>query len=368
VSARTHALVTGGAGFIGTNLADRLLSDGRRVVVLDDLSRAGVEENLHWLESRHGSRLRVCIGDVRDRTTLRAVLRGADAVFHLAAQVAVTTSLDDPVADFDVNLRATVQLLEEVRALPRPVPFLFTSTNKVYGELPDVHLARDEDRWEPSDERLRRGGIAEDRPLAFCTPYGCSKGGADQYVLDHAKSFGFPAVVFRMSCIYGPHQHGNEDQGWIAHFLLRAAAGEPVTIFGDGAQVRDVLHVSDLVEAMVRVSASMEDGAASASAASEGSVFNVGGGARNTLSLRELLRLIEELDGRRPEVRHEPPRTGDQRWYVSDVTRLRHAVGWEPRVGVAHGVAALHAWLRRRTSAPVLAAPAARRPTHAPAL
>jgi CDP-paratose 2-epimerase len=196
------------------------------------------------------------------------------------------------------------------------------------------------------DERLRRAGIGEDRPLAFCTPYGCSKGGSDQYVLDHAKSFGFPAAVFRMSCIYGPHQHGNEDQGWIAHFLIRAAARKPVTIFGDGAQVRDVLHVSDLVEAMVQVSARMDE--------LGGTPFNVGGGGRNTLSLRELLRLIEELDGRRPEVRHERPRTGDQRWYVSDITRLREALGWEPRVGVADGVAGLYSWLRTRpTEAPL---------------
>src|SRR5215210_1711557 len=215
IASTRHVLVTGGAGFVGTNLADRLLEQGRRVAVLDSLARPGVEENLRWLEAKHGARVSAEIADVRDQAALRAAVKHADAVFHLAAQVAVTTSLQDPLVDFDVNVRATVLLLEELRRLGRPVPLLFTSTNKVYGSLPDVALVRSGERWEPKDRRVRADGIDERRPLDFSTPYGCSKGAADQYVLDYAKIFELPAIVFRMSCIYGPHQHGTEDQGWI---------------------------------------------------------------------------------------------------------------------------------------------------------
>ena len=338
-----HVLITGGAGFVGTNLADRLLADGRRVVVLDSLARPGVERNLHWLEETHGDRLTACIADVRDGDAVRAAVRDAEAVFHLAAQVAVTTSLDEPLDDFSVNLRATLVLLEELRRLRRPVPLLYTSTNKVYGALPDVPVERVGERWAPVDPRLRAGGIDEARPLEFCTPYGCSKGGADQYVLDYAKTFGLPAVVFRMSCIYGPHQHGTEDQGWVAHFLLRALAGDTVTVYGDGAQVRDILHASDLVDAMLRVQADAGRLA--------GTAFNVGGGPANTISLLELLELIDDIAGERPGVVFGDERAGDQRWYVSDTTRLREATGWSPLVGVEEGVASLHGWLSRRPAA-----------------
>jgi CDP-paratose 2-epimerase len=346
-----HVLITGGAGFVGTNLADRLLAEGRRVVVLDSLARPGVERNLHWLKAEHGERLTAQIADVRDPRALRSALRGAEAVFHFAAQVAVTTSLETPLDDFDVNLGATVTLLEELRRLRRPVPLLFTSTNKVYGTLPGVEVVRLADRWEPAERRLRERGIDERRPLYFCTPYGCSKGGADQYVLDYAKTYGLPTLVFRMSCIYGPHQHGTEDQGWVAHFLIRALAGEPVTVYGDGAQVRDVLHASDLVEAMLRAHADVERLA--------GTAFNVGGGPSNTLSLLELLKLIEELEGEPLEVTFADERAGDQRWYVSDTTRLREATGWRPLVAVEDGIASLHRWLAPRAT-PALAAARAR--------
>jgi CDP-paratose 2-epimerase len=351
-SPRRHVLITGGAGFVGTNLADRLLEQGRRVVVLDNLTRPGVEENLQWLEATHGPRVSAELADVRDTAALRAAVKSADAVFHLAAQVAVTTSLEAPVADFEVNLQATVALLEELRRLGRPVPLLFTSTNKVYGTLPDVRVVRAGDRWEPQDPSLRRNGIDELRPLDFCTPYGCSKGAADQYVLDYAKTFGLPAVVFRMSCIYGPHQHGTEDQGWVAHFLIRALADEPVTVYGDGAQVRDVLCVADLVDAMLRVSERSERLA--------GAAFNVGGGPANTISLLELLDLVEALGCERPQVSFEQERAGDQRWYVTNTARLREAVGWQPAIDVETGIGALYRWLlsrspARRTAAHALA-------------
>jgi len=332
-----YTLITGGAGFIGTNLADRLLEDGRKVVIYDSLARPGVERNLLWLKAKHGDRVHARVADVRDAVALREAVECADAVFHFGAQVAVTTSLDRPLQDFAVNLEATVKLLDELRRVDRPIPLLFTSTNKVYGTLDDVELANRADRWEPVDPLLRAVGIGERRPLDFCTPYGCSKGGADAYVLDFAKSYGLPAAVFRMSCIYGPHQHGNEDQGWVAHFLLRALAGEPLTIYGDGAQVRDILYATDLVDAMLRVHADAERLA--------GSAFNVGGGPASTISLLELLDLIEELHGARPEVEFGAERTGDQRWYVSDTSKLRKATGWRPRVGVEEGVTRLYDWL-----------------------
>ncbi|MCW2978204.1 MAG: CDP-tyvelose-2-epimerase (CDP-paratose 2-epimerase)-like protein [Actinomycetia bacterium] len=345
-----HILITGGAGFVGTNLADRLLGDGRRVVVFDNLSRPGVEENLHWLQARHGGRVMAMVADVRDADALRVALAGVEAVFHLAGQVAVTTSVELPLEDFDVNLRATLMLLEELRRLPRPVPLLFTSTNKVYGSLPDVPLHRCADRWEPVDHELRDRGIGERRRLDFCTPYGCSKGGADQYVLDYANTFGLPAVVFRMSCIYGEHQHGTEDQGWLAHFLIRTRTGAPVTVYGDGAQVRDVLFVTDLVDAMLRVSIDADRLA--------GRAFNLGGGPANTLSLLELLQLIEEIRGEPSAVTFAEERAGDQRWYVADTSQLRAETGWRPLVDAEDGVEALERWVAGRETSALSAAKA----------
>jgi CDP-paratose 2-epimerase len=334
-----RVLITGGAGFVGTNLADRLLDDGHRVTVLDDLSRAGVAENLAWLEARHGSRVRAVIADVADRRALRGALEGAERVFHLAAQVAVTTSLDDPEHDAHANFSGTLALLEEIRRRPgTPPTLLFTSTNKVYGGLEDVPLREGATRYEPSDPRLRGTGIDESRPLAFCTPYGCSKGAADQYVLDYAHSYGLPTVVFRMSCIYGPHQFGNEDQGWVAHFLIRALEREPITIYGDGKQVRDVLYVEDLVEAMQRVTERPK---------LAGRAFNVGGGPENCISLLELLDMIEGLTGEAPELDLSDWRPGDQRYYVSDTRALRDATGWRPAVGAREGVRRLYDWLAR---------------------
>jgi len=344
------ALVTGGAGFVGTNLADRLLRDGHRVRVLDDLSRPGVVRNLDWLESQHGSRLRVDVSDLHDEVALRRAARGADTVFHFAAQVAVTTSLEDPVHDARVNLEGTLALLEEARRSRLPV--IFTSTNKVYGNLEDVALARHNGRWVPADSELRCFGVAEERPLRFCTPYGCSKGAADQYVLDYASSYGLPTVVFRMSCVYGPHQFGNEDQGWVAHFAIRGLDDEPITIYGDGRQVRDVLFVDDLIEAFLLARARLRSLA--------GLAFNIGGGPPNAVSLLEVLELVEDLTGRRPAVEQREWRQGDQRWYVSDTRRFRAVTGWRPRVSPSEGVAALCAWLsEERALAPVTAAEAA---------
>jgi CDP-paratose 2-epimerase len=329
-------LVTGGAGFIGTNLASRLLDEGREVVVLDDLSRPGVLQNLHWLEENYPKGLRVVRSDVRDPDAVAEVLRGVEQVFHFAAQVAVTTSVTDPLHDFAVNLAGTVNLLEQVRRLDDPPSLLFTSTNKVYGSLDDVRLVEGE-RYDPAHGAYRQYGIGEDRPLSFCSPYGCSKGGADQYVLDFAKSYGLPTVVFRMSCIYGPHQQGNEDQGWVAHFVKRALAGEPITLYGDGRQVRDLLFIEDLLDAMQLAMGDIDR--------LRGQAFNMGGGPDNSVSLLQLLSELGALCGRRPEVDFDGWRIGDQRWYVSDTRRFGAATGWAPRVDVADGIKRLYAWL-----------------------
>ena len=334
-------LITGGAGFIGTNLADRLASSGTPVTVLDSLARAGVEENVRWLKEKHGDLVRVDVGDIRDVFAVRRALANVDRVFHLAAQVAVTTSLDDPRGDLDINLQGTINLLEEARRLATPPAIVFTSTNKVYGRLEDIELRRGDERYEPVDAALAERGIPATRPLDFCSPYGCSKGAADQYVLDYARSFGLPTCVFRMSCIYGPHQRGTEDQGWVAHFVLNALRGDSITLYGDGRQVRDVLYVDDLVDALVAASSNKQ--------ALEGRAFNIGGGPSNNASLLEVLDLIEEHHGERPELLWGEWRAADQRWYVSDTSEFGALSGWHPRVGVDEGVESLYRWLAERS-------------------
>jgi CDP-paratose 2-epimerase len=329
-------VITGGAGFIGTNLAERLLGTGHQVLVYDNLSRAGVEQNLQGLCKRHAS-LQVHVADIRDKYRVARAIRSARQVFHFAAQVAVTTSLVQPIVDFDVNAAGTINLLEAVRGRPDPPMIVYTSTNKVYGNLLDVDLRATKTRYEPADATTRRYGIGERRPLDFHSPYGCSKGTADQYVLDYARSYGLPAVVFRMSCIYGPHQCGNEDQGWVAHFVARALTRQPLVIYGDGKQVRDLLFVEDLIDAFMHARDHIDE--------VSGHAFNIGGGPSRATSLLELLELLEPICGGRINLRHEAWRTGDQRYYVSDTRRFQAATGWRPETSVADGVQRLATWL-----------------------
>ena len=330
-------LVTGGAGFVGTNVAARLAGTGRRVRVFDNLARTGVEDNLRWLTETYPDCIDVVTADVRDAAAVAAAVADASAVFHFAAQVAVTTSLVDPREDFGSNLEGTLNVLEAARARSTPPPILFTSTNKVYGNLGDLAMEEGETRYAPADPETRAHGISERRPLDFHSPYGCSKGAADQYVLDYSRSYRLPATVFRMSCIYGPHQFGTEDQGWVAHFLIRALQGEPITLFGDGKQVRDILFVEDLVDAMLAAVRDIRQ--------TSGRAFNIGGGAANAVSLVELLDQIGELRGEPVDVSFDDWRQGDQRYYVADSRALQEAVGWAPRVGVEEGVRRLHDWL-----------------------
>jgi CDP-paratose 2-epimerase len=337
--ARRSVLITGGSGFVGTNLADRILSSGQPVLLYDNLSRPGVERNCEWLKERHGDLVEITVADVRDARTLESAVEKATAVFHFAAQVAVTTSLSAPVNDFEVNARGTLHVLEAIRAQPAPPPLIFTSTNKVYGDLDHVKLRLANNRYEPVDRTIRSRGVTEDAPLDFHSPYGCSKGAADQYVLDYARTFGIPAAVFRMSCIYGPHQFGTEDQGWVAHFAIQALSGGRITVYGDGKQVRDILFVEDLVEAFLLAQQNID--------ALSGQAFNIGGGAGNAISLLELIDRIERVPGvEHPRLQFDEPRRGDQRYYVSDTAKFTKATGWKPRTTVEEGVGRLCEWLQ----------------------
>lgn len=333
----SYTLITGGCGFVGTNLANRLLNDGHRVCVFDNLSRPGVHRNLQWLKETYGDKVIVQVADTRDARAVREAVSHATQVFHLAAQVAVTTSLESPVDDFEVNALGTLNVLEAIRTSDDQPPLFFTSTNKVYGGLEDVRLKEERERYAPVAATVARRGIGESRSLDFHSPYGCSKGTADQYVRDYARSYGLRTVVFRMSCIYGPHQFGNEDQGWVAHFLIRALNREPITIYGDGKQVRDVLFVEDLVDAFLLAAENLD--------ACSGHAFNIGGGAANTLSLRELLDAIRGFEGREPRVDWGNWRTGDQKYYVSDSTSFQKLTGWRPAVRPMDGIRMLREWL-----------------------
>jgi CDP-paratose 2-epimerase len=330
-------VVVGGAGFIGSNLADSFLVEGRDVVILDNLSRPGVVENLRWLQDRYGDLVHPVIEDIRDVKAITPVFRNASAVFHFAAQTAVTTSLARPVDDFEVNALGTVNVLEAIRSVAPQARIIFSSTNKVYGNLSDLQVMQLAERYEPADRAVASHGIGEDQRLDFCTPYGCSKGVADQYVLDYAKSYGLRTAVLRMSCIYGPRQFGTEDQGWVAHFLIRAQRGEPISVYGDGRQVRDILHVQDAVSAYRLLLGQID--------AAQGRAYNLGGGPANAVSILTVLREIEQIMGRKLSVDHSEWRSGDQVYFVADTRRLQRTLGWRSTIAWREGLRDLHDWL-----------------------
>lgn len=302
--------------------------------VLDNCSRAGTEKNRAHLESLGATGLELVDGDVRDAAVVAEACADADAIFHLAAQVAVTDSVRDPRNDFEVNALGTLNVLEGARLSGRSPVFVYTSTNKVYGGLEDLEARQLETRYELP---ALPDGVPETRPVDFHSPYGCSKGAADLYAIDYARIYGIPAVSLRQSCIYGPWQYGNEDQGWIAHFLIRALRGDPITLYGDGRQVRDVLFVDDLVELYDVVLAAPDKIA--------GRAFNVGGGPGLTVSLLEFLEHIRTAEGLDVEVSFDDWRPGDQRVYVSDVRRVGNELGWRPSTSLADGTRKLRSWL-----------------------
>ena len=329
-------LITGGAGFVGSNAVAHFLAQGRRVVALDNLGRRGTDKNLAWLRGLGGD-LVVSRTDIRDAVAVAAAFRDhpdIEAVLHLAAQTAVTTSVEAPREDFESNALGTFNVLEAARHLPRLKALLYASTNKVYGGLADVAVVERDSRYAYRD---CPDGIAEDRPLDFHSPYGCSKGAGDQYVVDYARIYGLPTVVFRQCTIYGPRQLGVEDQGWVAWFCIAAVLGKPLTIYGDGKQVRDILHVSDLLALYERAIERIDR--------IKGQVYNVGGGPANTLSLLELVARIEERLQRRLELRFADWRPGDQRVFVANIAKAARDLDWQPQVGVEEGVEALLAWV-----------------------
>jgi CDP-paratose 2-epimerase len=332
-----HYLITGGAGFIGSNYVFRLIQRGERVTIYDNLSRPGVQRNLEWLRETFGANaFELIVGDVRNAALLTAAARRADVIVHLAGQVAVTTSVLHPREDFEANALGTLNALEAARLSERNPIFLYASTNKVYGEMEDVPVVEKETRW---DYLNLPYGCPETQPLDFHSPYGCSKGSGDQYVRDYARIYGLRSVVFRQSCIYGPRQFGIEDQGWVAWFVIAAVSRKPITIYGDGKQVRDVLFIEDLLNAYDQAIRHIDR--------AQGQVYNIGGGPANTLSIwREFGPLLEKLLGYPIPVQYGAWRPGDQRVFYADIRKAARELEWQPGVGVEEGIRRLVGWVQ----------------------
>jgi len=332
------ALVTGGAGFIGSNLTVALLSRGWKVTVFDNLSRKGSEKNLAWLLEKHRSpNLKIKVKDVRDFKSVKKAVAGVDVIFHLAGQVAVTTSFVNPREDFEVNALGSFNVLEAARLAGHKPIVIYSSTNKVYGDMSEVKVNGEKYRYTYIHAKCKKG-IAETWPLNFHSPYGCSNGVADQYTRDYWRMYGIPTVVFRQSCIYGPRQMGMEDQGWVSHFAIAAHFGRPITIYGDGKQVRDLLYVDDLISAYLSAVEKIEK--------ARGEVYNIGGGPENTFSLLEYLSFLEKLIGRKIKVRYSGARPGDQKVFMSNNTKLKKHLGWTLKVRCEEGLKRLYQWIK----------------------
>jgi len=330
-------LVTGGAGFIGSNYVRRLLQRNEHVTIFDNLSRAGAPRNIDWLKSQFGDdAFRLTIGDVRRADEIAEAAKEADVIVHLAGQVAVTTSVINPRDDFESNALGTFNTLEAARASGRDPIFLYASTNKVYGGMDDVQLKEESSRWLYAD---LKEGCSESQPLDFHSPYGCSKGAGDQYVRDYARIYGLRSVVFRQSCIYGPRQFGIEDQGWLAWMIIAAVTGRKITIYGDGKQVRDVLHVDDLLNAY--------DAAIENIDTAKGQVYNMGGGTHNVMAIwSEFGPILERLLGKKIEVARDDWRPGDQKVFYADYRKAKRELGWEPKIDLEEGIELLFNWVK----------------------
>jgi CDP-paratose 2-epimerase len=333
---KKNYLVTGGAGFIGSNYVHRLLKRGEQVTIYDNFSRAGAPRNLYWLKQEFGqSAFEVITGDIRDAARITEAARVTDVIVHLAGQVAVTTSVINPRDDFESNALGTFNVLEAARASGRNPILIYASTNKVYGGMDDVELFEEPTRWRYKDLVL---GCPESQPLDFHSPYGCSKGTGDQYVRDYHRIYDLQTVVFRQSCIYGTRQFGIEDQGWVAWFIIAAVMGKPITIYGDGKQVRDILFVDDLLNAY--------DLAVEKIDVARGQVYNLGGGPGNVMSIwAEFQPKLEKLLGRSIEVARGDWRPGDQRVFYADIHKAKDELGWAPAINVEAGVKKIFKWV-----------------------
>ena len=333
---KKHYLVTGGAGFIGSNYVHRLLKRGEKVTIYDNLSRGGAPRNLEWLKGEFGEKaFDLIVADVRDAVRITEAASMSDVIVHLAGQVAVTTSVTNPRDDFESNALGTFNVMEAARLSGRNPIVIYASTNKVYGGMEDVELFEEPTRWRYKD---LVGGCPETQPLDFHSPYGCSKGTGDQYVRDYARIYNLPTVVFRQSCIYGPRQFGIEDQGWVAWFIIAAVLGRTMTIYGDGKQVRDILHVHDLNNAY--------DLAVEKIDMARGQVYNLGGGPANVMSIwAEFGPKLEAMLGKKLNPPRGDWRPGDQRVFYADVSKAKRELGWEPKISVDEGVRMLFDWV-----------------------
>ncbi|MCE5300074.1 MAG: GDP-mannose 4,6-dehydratase [Spirochaetia bacterium] len=334
-------LVIGGAGFIGSNAAERFLKKGNDVWVFDNLSRRGTDWNLKYLKGKYKN-LTFVKGDVREYPDLKNLFmknRDFDVVFHFAAQVAVTTSVTNPREDFEINAMGTFNVLEAIRESKSDPVILYSSTNKVYGGMTDIKIVRKKGKYAYRD--LPKG-IKEDRLLDFHSPYGCSKGTADQYMIDYSRIYGLRTVVFRQSCIYGYRQFGIEDQGWVAWFTIATMLNKAISIYGDGKQVRDVLFIDDLIDAYEAAIKNIKK--------VKGRAFNIGGGAKNTMSLLELIAFLEKFFNKKIPLKFGDWRPGDQPVFVCDISKAKKELGWSPKVSPEQGVRKLYDWVKDNKS------------------
>lgn len=334
-------LITGGAGFIGSNYAARCIQRGEAIKIFDNLSRAGSLRNLKWLEESFGkTSFELIKGDVRDSDSIDKAIKGAGKILHLAAQVAVTTSVTDPQTDFEINAQGTFNVLEATRKTGDYPPLIFASTNKVYGGMENVQVIEKTSRYDYKDLPF---GASENQPLDFHSPYGCSKGSGDQYVRDYHRIYGLPTLVFRQSCIYGTRQFGVEDQGWVAWFIIAAVLGKPITIYGDGKQVRDILFVEDLLDAYDAGFARLPE--------IGGQIFNIGGGRQNTISVwQEFQPILEKLLGKSIPTSRSDWRPGDQPVFISDIRKAQEILKWSPKVSAEKGIDRLFNWVNENQS------------------
>jgi len=334
-----NILITGGAGFIGTNAALYFGKNKKNnITVLDNLSRFGTENNLTYLKQSLAKKLIFIHADITDVQKYTYAIKNADLIIHLAGQTAVTTSLKDPQTDFSSNVAGGFALLEAVRKNNPHAIVLYSSTNKVYGDLHAHTVMLDKKKKMYINSSCPKG-VDENEKLEFISPYGCSKGTIDQYMQDYARSFGLRTVVFRQSCIYGPHQMGVEDQGWVAHFSKQILQDKPISLFGDGYQVRDLLYVEDLIQAYVLAIKKINT--------VSGMVFNVGGGIKNSFSLMQVLKILEKKTGNRVRLKYSEERLGDQKYFVSNNAKAKKILGWKPSTSFVTGVHHMITWQQK---------------------